>query len=86
MISAACAELGERALICAGWNDFGDTPRPGHLKIVGAVNHAAIFPTCCAVVHHGGAGTTAASCAPESPRWCCPCWAISRFGVPRSND
>ena len=61
MISAACAELGERALICAGWNDFSDTPRPGHLKIVGAVNHAAIFPTCCAVVHHGGAGTTAAS-------------------------
>jgi UDP:flavonoid glycosyltransferase YjiC (YdhE family) len=28
---------------------------------VGAVNHAAIFPTCRAVVHHGGAGTTAAS-------------------------
>jgi UDP:flavonoid glycosyltransferase YjiC (YdhE family) len=27
---------------------------------VGAVNHTAIFPMCCAVVHHGGAGTTAA--------------------------
>jgi UDP:flavonoid glycosyltransferase YjiC (YdhE family) len=24
------------------------------------VNHAAIFPACRAVVHHGGAGTTAA--------------------------
>ena len=61
MISAACAELGERALICAGWNDFSDTPHPDYVKIVGAVNHAAIFPTCRAVVHHGGAGTTAAS-------------------------
>jgi UDP:flavonoid glycosyltransferase YjiC (YdhE family) len=27
---------------------------------VGGVNHAAIFPACRAVVHHGGAGTTAA--------------------------
>ena len=24
------------------------------------VNHAAVFPTCRAVVHHGGSGTTAA--------------------------
>jgi UDP:flavonoid glycosyltransferase YjiC (YdhE family) len=28
---------------------------------VGAVNYATIFPVCRAVVHHGGAGTTAAS-------------------------
>jgi UDP:flavonoid glycosyltransferase YjiC (YdhE family) len=61
MISAAAAELGERALICAGWSDFSDIPLPDHVKVVGAVNHAAIFPTCRAVVHHGGAGTTAAS-------------------------
>ena len=27
---------------------------------MGAVNHAAIFPACRAVVHQGGAGTTAA--------------------------
>ena len=33
---------------------------PEHVKIVGAVNHSAIFPACRAVVHHGGAGTTAA--------------------------
>ena len=61
MISAACGELGQRALICAGWNDFSDAPCPDDVKIVGAVNHAAIFPSCRAVVHHGGAGTTAAS-------------------------
>lgn len=60
MIDAACARLGERALICSGANDFSDIPHPDHVKIVGAVNHAAIFPACRAVVHHGGAGTTAA--------------------------
>ncbi|MGE2813674.1 glycosyltransferase [Mycobacterium heidelbergense] len=60
MISAACAELGERALVCSGWTDFGHVPHVEHVKVVAAVNHAAIFPACRAVVHHGGAGTTAA--------------------------
>jgi UDP:flavonoid glycosyltransferase YjiC (YdhE family) len=53
--------LGERALVCAGWTDFSDVPHFDHVKVVGAVNYAAIFPSCRAVVHHGGAGTVATS-------------------------
>jgi UDP:flavonoid glycosyltransferase YjiC (YdhE family) len=60
MISQACAQLGERALICAGVSDFDDIPHDHHLKVVDTVNHTAILPACRAVVHHGGAGTTAA--------------------------
>jgi UDP:flavonoid glycosyltransferase YjiC (YdhE family) len=60
MIARACAELGERALVGAGWSDFSGAPHFGHVKVVDAVNHSAVFPTCHAVVHHGGAGTTAA--------------------------
>ena len=60
MISAACAQLGERALICSGPNDVTGNQHPDHVKVVDAVNHSAIFPACRAVVHHGGAGTTAA--------------------------
>jgi UDP:flavonoid glycosyltransferase YjiC (YdhE family) len=60
MIGAACTELGERALICSGPNDFADVPRFDHVKVVDAVNHAAILPACRAVVHHGGPGTTIA--------------------------
>jgi UDP:flavonoid glycosyltransferase YjiC (YdhE family) len=60
MISAACAQLGERALVCSGWSDFSHVPHGEHVKVVGAVNYAAIFPACRAVVHHGGTGTTAA--------------------------
>jgi UDP:flavonoid glycosyltransferase YjiC (YdhE family) len=60
MIGAACAELGERALICSRAYDGTGAPELDHVKVVGAVNHAAIFPTCRAVVHHGGSGTTAA--------------------------
>jgi UDP:flavonoid glycosyltransferase YjiC (YdhE family) len=60
MIGGACARLGERALICTGAIGFTDLPQFDHVKVVGAVNHATIFPMCRAVVHHGGAGTTAA--------------------------
>jgi UDP:flavonoid glycosyltransferase YjiC (YdhE family) len=60
MIGAACAELGERALVCSGWTDFSRLPHFEHVKVVDAVNYAAVFPTCRAVVHHGGMGTTAA--------------------------
>jgi UDP:flavonoid glycosyltransferase YjiC (YdhE family) len=59
-ISAACAQLGERALICSGLSDFSHIPDSDHVKIVREVKHAAVFPACRAVVHHGGAGTTAA--------------------------
>jgi UDP:flavonoid glycosyltransferase YjiC (YdhE family) len=59
MIAGACARLGERALVCAGWSDFSTVPQFEHVKVVGAVNYEAIFPTLRAVVHHGGAGTTA---------------------------
>jgi UDP:flavonoid glycosyltransferase YjiC (YdhE family) len=60
MIDAACAQLGERALVCSGGSDFDDLPHAEHVKVVHTVNHRAIFPACRAVVHHGGAGTTAA--------------------------
>ena len=60
MIGAACAQLGERALVGAGWSDFSHVPHFEHVKVVGTVNFAAAFPACRAVVHHGGAGTTAA--------------------------
>ena len=61
MIVAACARLGERALVCAGWSDFGSVAQSDQVKVVRAVNYATVFPSCRAVVHHGGAGTTAAS-------------------------
>jgi UDP:flavonoid glycosyltransferase YjiC (YdhE family) len=60
VISAACAQLGDRALICSGASDFVDIPHFDNVKIVDSVNHAAIFPACRALVHQGGAGTTAA--------------------------
>jgi len=61
MIGAACAQLGERALVCAAATDFSNAADFEHVKVVGTMNYAATFPACRAVVHHGGAGTTAAA-------------------------
>ncbi|MFY2859802.1 glycosyltransferase [Mycobacterium sp. THU-M104] len=60
MIGAACAQLGERALVCAAGTVFNPMPLTEHVKVVGVMNYAAAFPRCRAVVHHGGTGTTAA--------------------------
>lgn len=61
MIAAACAQLGERALICSDWTDFNGVSDLDHVKVVRTMNHGVIFPLCRAVVHHGGAGTTNAA-------------------------
>ncbi|MDI3314311.1 MAG: glycosyltransferase [Mycobacterium sp.] len=60
MITAACEQLGERALVHSGAHDFSGIPHAGHVKVVGALNYGAVLPACRAIVHHGGAGTTAA--------------------------
>src|SRR5262249_4124458 len=54
----ACAQLGERALVGAGGTDFSSVPCPDHVKVVGTLNYATVFPGCRAVVHHGGSSTT----------------------------
>jgi UDP:flavonoid glycosyltransferase YjiC (YdhE family) len=89
MISAACAEVGERALISLGANNIDDVPHAEHVMVAGAMSHAAIFPICRAVVHHGGAGTTAAGMRAGVPTlvlWVTadqPLWAaqVKRLGV-----
>jgi UDP:flavonoid glycosyltransferase YjiC (YdhE family) len=60
MISDVCAELGERALIYSPVNGSNEVSHADHVKLVGLINYSTILPKCRAVVHHGGAGTTAA--------------------------
>ncbi|WP_445166404.1 glycosyltransferase [Mycolicibacterium sp. Dal123E01] len=58
MIDAACARLGERALVGAAGTDFSDAPHSERVKVVGLMNYPTVFPACRAVVHHGGSSTT----------------------------
>ncbi|BCO35985.1 glycosyltransferase [Mycobacterium heckeshornense] len=93
MISSACSELGERALIHRGVHGREGIQHSDHVKVVGTLNFAAIFPACRAVVHHGGAGTTAAGLRAGIPTlilWVGhdqPIWAdtIERLNVGRAQ-
>jgi hypothetical protein len=49
-IATEAIGLGERALICSGASDFTQIPQAEHVKVVGAVNHTAVFPACRAIV------------------------------------
>jgi len=60
MITEACAQLGERALVCSPHADLVNAAISEHVKVVRAMNYTAALPACRAVVHHGGTGTTAA--------------------------
>lgn len=86
MISLACTQLGERALICAGATDSSFVSNSEHVKVVDTVNYATIFPHCRAVVHHGGAGTTAAGLRAGVPTlilWNFPDQPVSGAAVKR---
>ncbi|MBM7414258.1 MULTISPECIES: glycosyltransferase [Nocardiaceae] len=71
-VADAAARVGVRVLLCAGWNDVDSVgPLGDHVRVTGAVDHAAVFPRCRAVVHHGGAGTTAAGLRAGRPTVVC---------------
>jgi UDP:flavonoid glycosyltransferase YjiC (YdhE family) len=59
--------------VCSPWTDFSNVAHVEHVKVVRTMNHGAIFPSCRAVVHHGGAGTTAAGLRAGVPTLIC--WA-----------
>ncbi len=52
---------GRRAVLLSGWAGVGDADLPSTVFRLEAAPHAWLFPHTAAVVHHGGAGTTAAS-------------------------
>jgi sterol 3beta-glucosyltransferase len=60
LILEAIARTGQRAILQSGWGGLSKTNLPDSVLVVDAVPHAWLFPLVAAVVHHGGAGTTAA--------------------------
>ena len=61
MVIEALLLSGQRGLLATGWNGMARLDNlPGNVFILESAPHAWLFPLMKAVVHHGGAGTTAA--------------------------
>ena len=52
----------QRAIIVTGWGNWGHVFSPGEdILTLKSISHDWLFPRCQMVIHHGGAGTTAAA-------------------------
>ena len=60
LVLEALARAGQRGLLSAGWGGLKPESLPANVFMVGSVPHSWLFPQMAVVVHHGGAGTTAA--------------------------
>jgi sterol 3beta-glucosyltransferase len=71
----AVARAGVRAVLASGWGGIAADAAPPSVFLLDDAPHDALFPRMAAVVHHGGAGTTAAGLRAGVPGVLCP------FGV-----
>jgi UDP:flavonoid glycosyltransferase YjiC (YdhE family) len=69
MIFEAVRRAGVRAVVSKGWGGLGNTnlELPKNIFLLGNIPHTWLFERVSVVVHHGGAGTTAASLSSGKP-------------------
>ncbi len=71
-VSEGLRRAGVRAVIATGWGGLKGVGSDSHTMVVEAASHAWLFPRVAAVVHHGGAGTTAAGLLAARATIVCP--------------
>jgi UDP:flavonoid glycosyltransferase YjiC (YdhE family) len=60
LVLDALAIAGQRGVLVTGWGALQQTDLPDSVFMLDSAPHDWLFPQMAAVVHHGGAGTTAA--------------------------
>ena len=60
LVLAALDRSGQRGILLSGWGGLSQANLPDTVLMVESIPHSWLFPRMAAVVHHGGAGTTAA--------------------------
>lgn len=67
LILAAAKTTGQRILLSKGWGGVGAGTTPDGVFMLGNVPHDWLFKHVSCIIHHGGAGTTAAGIAAGRP-------------------
>ena len=71
-VDQALRVTGARAVIATGWGGLAGPAWNDDTIVVEQASHRWLFPRVAAVVHHGGAGTTAAGLRAGRPSIVCP--------------
>lgn len=79
MIFEAVEKAGVRALVSKGWGGLGDDNVPDNIYMLENTPHDWLFPKVSAVVHHGGAGTTAIGLKTGKPTMVVPFFGDQQF-------
>jgi hypothetical protein len=76
IIKKAAVNANVRCVVQSGWTKLDvEDDENGMCHNVGPCPHDWLLPLCCGVVHHGGAGTTAAGLRFGLPTFICPFFA-----------
>lgn len=75
----AIQRSGQRGVIASGWGGLRPADLPASIYLLKEAPHEWLFPRMSAVVHHGGAGTTAAGLLAGKPTVICPFIADQPF-------
>lgn len=96
VVAAAARQVGRRALLLAHEDDVAALREelPADVHVAAYAPHSLIFPRACAVVHHGGIGTTGQALRAGRPQVVTPflgdqpdnAGRLRRLGVARSVD
>ena len=63
----ALKKTNQRAIVFSGWGGLNKKNFPDSVLMIDSVPHSWLFPRVQAVIHHGGAGTTAAGLSAGKP-------------------
>lgn len=81
IVFEAISKAGQRAIVSKGWGNLGvdEVDAPDNILIIGSCPHDWLFRQVSCVIHHGGAGTTAAGLALGRPTIIIPFFGDQQF-------
>jgi len=79
IVLGALQRTGQRSVLLGGWGGLGKGDLPEMVLRIDTVPHDWLFPRVAAVIHHGGAGTTATGLRHGKPTVIVPFFADQPF-------